>query len=77
MADVNEKWQDNAAGKYYIDQNCTMCAVCVDIAPNNVKESDDGDHCVVFKQPGNAEEEEALKEAIGECPTEAIGGDGK
>lgn len=76
MAELSEKWEDNAPGKYYIDQNCTLCAVCVDIAPKNIKESDDGDHCIVFKQPENDEEIEAMKEAIEECPTEAIGDDG-
>ncbi len=76
MAELSEKWEDNAPGKYYIDQNCTLCAVCVDIAPKNIKESDDGDHCIVFKQPENDEEIEAMKESIEECPTEAIGDDG-
>lgn len=77
MADINERWEDNVQGKYYVDKNCTMCMVCVDIAPNNIKESDDGDHAIVFKQPENEEEEEACKEALAECPTEAIGDDGQ
>lgn len=76
MADISEKWEDNVAGKYYVDKSCTMCGVCVDDAPDNIKESDDGDHCIVFKQPSTPEEEEAMKNAIDSCPSESIGSDG-
>ncbi len=77
MADSSAKHADNTPGKYYIDESCTMCLACIDEAPDNLKESDDGDHCVVFKQPANAEEEEAMQAAMEACPTESIGDDGE
>lgn len=77
MASIDEKWEDNVAGKYYIDKSCTFCCVCLDEAPENIKESDDGDHAIVFKQPENDEEVEAMKAAIENCPSESVGDDGK
>jgi ferredoxin len=76
MANKVEKWEENVPGKYFIDQNCDNCALCVTEAPNNIRESEDGDHSYVFKQPENEEEEKAMREAIDSCPTEAIGDDG-
>jgi ferredoxin len=77
MADKNDKWEDSIPGKYYVDKSCTFCTVCLDEAPNNLAESDDGDHAYVCKQPENAEEEEAMQNAIEGCPTESIGDDGE
>ncbi len=77
MADKNDRWEDNVPGKYYIDKSCTFCMVCMDEAPNNIAESDDGDHCFISKQPANAEEVEQLKAALEGCPTESLGDDGE
>ncbi|MGI6457214.1 MAG: ferredoxin [bacterium] len=77
MADPATKHKDNAPGKYYIDETCTFCAVCIDEAPNNIRESEDGDHAVIFKQPENPEEEEQMRAALEGCPTESLGDDGE
>lgn len=77
MADINEKWEDNVPGKYYVDKSCILCNLCSEIAPNNFKESDDGDHNIVSKQPENEEEEALVKDSIEQCPTESIGDDGE
>ncbi|MFH0943867.1 MAG: ferredoxin [Planctomycetota bacterium] len=76
MADVAEKWEDNKEGTWFVDKQCILCSLCVDLAPSNFKESDDGDHDVVFKQPENDEELEQCKEALEQCPVEAIGNGG-
>lgn len=75
MADNNERWEDNASGKFYIDKTCAFCSVCMDEAPDNIKESEDGDHCIVSKQPASDDEVEAMKAAIDSCPTGSIGDD--
>lgn len=77
MADKNDRWEDNVPGKYYIDKSCTFCMVCIDEAPKNIAESDDGDHCFIAKQPENADEEEQMRAAMDGCPTESLGDDGK
>ena len=73
MADANAIWEDNTPGKWYVDRNCILCSLCCDLAPENFKESDAGDHDLVFKQPENEKERSACQEALEQCPVEAIG----
>ncbi len=77
MADKANRYDDNADGKYYIDEECTACGVCQDEAPDNIKMTDDESHAIVFKQPDGDEEIEAMQSAIDGCPSEAIGDDGE
>jgi ferredoxin len=76
MADIEERWEDNVKGKYYVDQSCIFCNLCMEIAPDHFMESEDGDHDIVFKQPETDEEIAACEEAIEQCPVESIGNDG-
>ena len=85
MADPTEKWEDNLTGKvtingktvsFYVDQECILCSVCSDAAPNNFRMSDDEDHDICYKQPTDDEELSQCYEALENCPVEAIGDDG-
>lgn len=76
MANRDEKWDDNVSGDFYVDKECILCSLCVDIAPESFKESDAGDHDVVYKQPANDEELAAAMDAMEQCPVDAIGNDG-
>ena len=76
MAKFQEKWDDNAPGPYYVDQSCIMCNLCMEVAPSNFVESDEGDHHVVSKQPESMDEEGKIREAMEQCPVEAVGDDG-
>ncbi len=76
MADKTQKYEDNVPGAYYVDTECILCSLCVDLAPNNFRESEDGDHDVVYKQPENEDEVEQCAEAMAQCPVDAIGADG-
>ena len=73
MANVDEKWDDNVPGAFFVDKECILCSLCVDVAPENFKESDEGDHDVVYKQPENDEELEACRDAMEQCPVDSIG----
>ncbi len=77
MADCTDKVPDNVPGKYYVDSNCIDCDVCRTTAPNNFKANEDEGYSYVFKQPENEEEEEQCRQAMEECPVEAIGDDGE
>lgn len=77
MADKKEKWDDNVAGKFYVDRECILCSVCSDAAPKNFRVSDDGTHDIVYKQPENEDELDECYEALDNCPVEAIGDDGE
>ncbi len=76
MADKESKWADNVGGKFYVDEECILCSVCSDAAPENFRMSDEEDHDICFKQPENEEEEAQCMEALESCPVEAIGDDG-
>jgi len=76
MADAANKYPENVAGRFYVDNQCIDCDLCRETAPNNYKRNDDGGHSYVYKQPENEEEEAQCKEAMEGCPVEAIGNDG-
>jgi ferredoxin len=76
MADRDQKWEDNVQGQFYVDKECILCSLCTDIAPDNFKESLDGDHDYVYKQPGNEIERKQCMDALEQCPVDAIGHDG-
>lgn len=76
MADKNDKYPENVAGKYYVDRTCIACDACCLAAPDNFKMDEDDGHAFVVVQPDSPEEEELCKEAMESCPVEAIGNDG-
>lgn len=77
MADKNDKWPENAAGKYYVDRTCIACDACCITAPENFKMHEEDGHAYVAKQPTTPEEEDHCREAMEGCPVEAIGNDGE
>ncbi|MCO5113963.1 MAG: ferredoxin [Bdellovibrionaceae bacterium] len=76
MADKNDKYDENAKGKFYVDRSCIACDACYTTAPDNFQITEDYDHAFVMKQPENEEELERCQEALEGCPVEAIGLDG-
>ena len=76
MANKADKWDQNAAGKFYVDQQCIDCDLCRETAPANFTRNDEECFSYVFKQPETPEEETLCKDAMDNCPVEAIGQDG-
>ena len=72
MADVANRYPENAPGKYYVDNQCIDCDLCRETAPANFKRNDDGGYSLVYKQPESAEEEKVCKEAKEGCPVEPL-----
>ena len=77
MADKDTKFDDNAEGQYYVDENCIDCNLCREIAPENFKANLDGGYSYVYKQPENQDEADECADALEQCPVEAIGSDGQ
>jgi ferredoxin len=42
MADIANRYENNVAGKYYVDNQCIDCDLCRETAPNNFTRNDDG-----------------------------------
>ena len=76
MADVKNKYPENVAGPYYVDNQCIDCDLCRETAPDNFTRSDEGGYSYVYKQPSSSSEESLCKDAMEGCPVEAIGNDG-
>ena len=76
MAELENKYSENVAGKFFVDDQCIDCDLCRETAPANFTRSDDGGYSYVYKQPGTPEEEAQCKEAMEGCPVEAIGDNG-
>jgi ferredoxin len=76
MADAANKYPENVAGKFYVDNQCIDCDLCRETAPDNFKRNEDGGYTYVAKQPASADEAARCKEAKEGCPVEAIGDDG-
>lgn len=76
MADNTDKVEGNVDGPFYVDSNCIDCDLCRQTAPDNFDRNEDEGFSYVSKQPENEEEEQMCRDAIEECPVEAIGDDG-
>ena len=76
MADSKEKVELNVAGAWFVDGECIDCDLCRTTAPDNFKANEDDGYSYVFKQPESDEEKELCRQALEECPVEAIGEDG-
>jgi ferredoxin len=77
MAIKADKWEVNAAGKFYVDRQCIDCDLCRETAPDFFTRSEEGGYSYVNKQPATEEEVAACTEALEGCPVEAIGNDGE
>ena len=76
MADKNSKHPGQVAGSFYVDTQCIDCDLCRQTAPANFTRNEAGGFSYVYKQPTTPEEEAKCKQAMEECPVEAIGSDG-
>ena len=76
MAKPEQRWEDNVPGSWYVDRSCILCSLCSELAPRVFRESDEGDHDMVYHQPASAAELLEAEEARNHCPVEAIGKDG-
>ena len=76
MADREDKLPENAAGRFYVDGQCIDCDLCRQTAPLNFERNDRDGYSYVIRQPGTEEEHALCREALDECPVEAIGDDG-
>ncbi len=76
MADNTDKVEGSVDGQFFVDSNCIDCDLCRQTAPENFERNEDEGFTFVNKQPENEDDEQACRDAMEECPTEAIGDDG-
>lgn len=81
MAEKSLRLSENAPGKWYVDDTCTPCHTCMDVAgpttPTPLLQYNRDETRVFFvRQPVTPDELTAAQEALDVCPTQAIGNDG-
>ena len=76
MAEIANRRPENVLGRYYVDDQCIDCDLCRQTAPMNFTRDEERGYSFVFKQPETPEEEAQCREAMQNCPVEAIGDDG-
>ncbi len=77
MADKENKLPENAAGRFYVDDQCIDCDACRETAPDYFRRNDDRGYSYVHAQPTSDDDVELCREAMEGCPVEAIGDDGE
>ena len=77
MADRDDKLPGQAPGPYYVDGQCIDCDLCRQAAPANFERNDAEGFSYLARQPETDQEHAACREALEECPVEAIGDDGE
>ena len=73
MAELTDRYADNIAGRYFVDEQCIDCDLCREEAPKNFTRNEAEGYSYVYKQPEGEEEEQNCKTAMENCPVEAIG----
>ncbi len=76
MAEYENRYEENAAGRFYVDDMCIDCDQCRQDAPDFFTREDNGGYSYVTRQPVTAEEIRLCEAAVDGCPIEAIGNDG-
>ena len=67
-----QRLPDNVPGKYYTTEECDGCAYCASVAPENFDYRKDSNTYFVARQPQTPEEEDFVREALEDCPVDAI-----
>ena len=73
MADPNQKAEANVSGSWFVDVQCIDCGLCRTTAPENFRANETDGYSYVFHQPESPEQAELCRQAMNECPIEAIG----
>jgi len=74
LGDTDNKIAANQQGRYFVDDQCTGCGLCVAVAPDNFRMQENV--AFVYHQPENNDQENSCEDAMQQCPVNAIGNDG-
>ena len=56
MAEIEDRYEDNVVGKYFVDEQCIDCDLCREVASDNFKRNEEDGYSYVYKQPETEEE---------------------
>ena len=70
-----KKLPNNVPGKYFTTEECDGYAYCASVAPENFEFEKSTNTYFVARQPESSEEEDFIREAMDDCPVDAIRAD--
>lgn len=73
MAMIEDRYDDNAPGLFFVDTECIACDTCGTMAKPFFKLTDDFDHAIVYHQPQSEKEIQLCNATLSACPVDAIG----
>ena len=76
MASKGKRFEENAAGKFYVTDECNGCGRCFSVALQNFMYSNDASYYYILNQPADEREVEDIKDAIAVCQMDCIFDDG-
>ena len=77
MATFANKVAESVGGKFFVDSQCIDCDLCRQTAPLNFNRNEAAGYSYISKQPETPQEIALCKQALEECPVEAIGNNGE
>jgi ferredoxin len=69
---IEHRLPANAPGKFFVSDECDGCAYCASVAPENFDFDKGTNTYFVARQPASQEEVEFVREAMEDCPVDAI-----
>lgn len=73
MPNIEDRLPQNAPGRFYVDNSCTDCDLCRNLAPDFFRRNESLGQSIVFRQPVVDVDVQLCVEALESCPTESIG----
>jgi ferredoxin len=71
MANLQNRFPENAPGEFFVDSTCIDCDACRQLAPETFEDA--GEHSFVYAQPHTTEQWHNALRALLACPTGSIG----
>jgi glyoxylase-like metal-dependent hydrolase (beta-lactamase superfamily II)/ferredoxin len=71
MANLKNRFPENAPGEFFVDSTCIDCDACRQLAPETFEDA--GEYSFVYAQPHTTEQWHKALRALLACPTGSIG----
>jgi ferredoxin len=72
MEERASKLPNNVPGDYFVSEDCDGCAYCGMVAPENFEFDKPSNTYFIARQPQTEGEMEMVREAMEDCPVDAI-----
>lgn len=72
MEEMPTRLPNNVPGEFYVSEDCDGCAYCGMVAPENFEFDKPTNTYFITRQPMTEDESDLVREAMEDCPVDAI-----